>query len=346
MVDPLNASSWMAMFRISPVSQAWIRTLRGPFIGAMFALIVVASVVLSAQIILRAPFVPGLLGAVTIWVAMLPETIGILAPAAAFIAVVLAGQNWKEGGEIQALFASGLGGRALVLPTLAVGLVVAVGVGVCSQWLGPMGRGVARNVLVSAAAEASLRPGPMVQVGDVWIRVGTRDHSLLKDIVVAADSWIAWAPTAERLSDGSVQLHQGQARGLDEQWSMGFKRATISVGAPGVGTHNFERGHQEMRQRIKRMESKGRSAHRERLTLYKRSMLPLSVPFLALLGIPLGICFRRPAFFAGGVILSLWIVQRLGDHGASTLGPGAMALVPVLYVGVLLGMVWFRWRSR
>jgi lipopolysaccharide export LptBFGC system permease protein LptF len=312
----------------------------------MFLLIVLSSVVLSAQIIFRAPFVPGLAGTATIWLAMLPESMGILAPAALLIAVVLAGQNWREGGEIQALWASGFGGRVLVLPTVAFGLVVAGCVGMCTQWLGPMGRTMARNVIVQAASDARLRPGPMMQVGDVWLRVGSRTESRLNDIAVAGDSWVAWAPTAEQSVDGTLQLNHGRARGLEDDWSLTFVQANLSLGETTVGTHNFERSYRDIVGRIERMESKGKSAHRERLTLYKRTSLPLAVPLLAILGIPLGFCVRRPGLITGGVIFSVWMVQRLGDHGASFLGPAAMAFAPVLYVMLLLSVTWYRWRSR
>lgn len=334
------------MLQLSPISQSWIRTLCRPFFGAMFALIVVASVILSAQIILRAPFVPSLSGVMLIWLGMLPESIGTLAPAAVLIAVVLGGQNWRDGGELQAMLSSGCPGRVLIAPTAACGLLVAVGVTVCTQWLAPMGRTMARTVVVQAASEARLRPGPMVQVGDVWMRVGDRRDGILTDIVVAGESWVAWAPTAEQSKDGTLQLNRGRARGLGEEWSMSFDRARLSLGDPKVGSNNFERSHRDMLERIERMEFKGKNTYRERLTLYKRTTLALAVPILALLGIPIGFSIRRPALITGSVILSVWAVQRLGDHGASTLGPEVMALVPIVYVTILLGITWSKWRVR
>ena len=334
------------MFRLSPVDRAWIRALLGPFVGALFALVVVASVVLSAQIILRAPFVPGVAGVMKIWAAMLPETFGVLAPPALLIAVVVGSRAWSEQGDLQALAQSGHGGRILGVPTLAAGVVVALMVLCCSQVLGPWGRTLARNVVVDAAADSKLRPGSMIQLGDVWVRVGARDSGQLTDIVIAADSWVAWAPRAERLPDGLIRLYGGQTRGLDDSWHVRFAQASISAQSSTVGIHNFERGYRALQQRIERMESNGKSAHRERLTLYKRATLPLAVPLLALLGLPIGVRAQRPALITGGVILSVWAVQRMGDHGAAVLGPTTMAVVPLIFVMVLLMSFWTRWWAR
>jgi lipopolysaccharide export LptBFGC system permease protein LptF len=72
----------------------------------------------------------------------------------------------------------------------------------------------------------------------------------------------------------------------------------------------------------------------------------LSVPVLALLGLPLGARFRRPAWLTVGVVLGLWAAQRVGDHVVKDVGPSGMALLPFVILGLVTLSVWTRWRLR
>jgi lipopolysaccharide export LptBFGC system permease protein LptF len=113
-----------------------------------------------------------------------------------------------------------------------------------------------------------------------------------------------------------------------------------------IPTHPLEYGRDQLQSLIARRVARGRSVHSETLWLYKRSTLPLSVPLLALVGLPMGVRFRRPWVPCLGVVLLLWASQRAGDHLAASLGAGLAASLPL---GVLFGVViavWIGWRDR
>jgi len=60
----------------------------------------------------------------------------------------------------------------------------------------------------------------------------------------------------------------------------------------------------------------------------------------ALLGIPLGLTFRRPAWITAGVVTVVWVVQRLGDHLVYLAGPELIAVAPLCLLTVAAGMLW------
>ena len=334
------------MFDISPISRAWILTMLRPFFVALVVLMGVSSLLLTTQMILRAPFVPTPSGVLRMWSALLPETFAMLAPAALLLAVVLCSRQWVESGDMLALSTSGVGGRVLVRPTLLLGLCVALVVAFCTHVLAPMGRSSAREVLVGAAQDANFRSGQMVEIGDVWIRVASQKPDAYGDVTVIGDGWIAVAPKAIREPSGSVRLVHGRAQDFELKWKMEFDSASIALRATGPGIHNFERSHGQMQKRIAQMESRGKSAARERLTLYKRSTLSLIVPMLAVVGLPLGVHWRRPYLTTIVVVLLIWSLQRLCDHGAAAWGPELMAVLPLVTVVFVVALLHMRWLRR
>ena len=93
-------------------------------------------------------------------------------------------------------------------------------------------------------------------------------------------------------------------------------------------------------ERVREKQAKGEPSSRARLTLHKRTSLALSAPLFALLGIPLGLTFRRPAWITAGVVTVVWVVQRLGDHLVYLAGPELIAVAPLCLLTVAAGMLW------
>jgi hypothetical protein len=209
-----------------------------------------------------------------------------------------------------------------------------------------MGRGVVRTAVTQAVDDLQLRPGQPVAVGDGVLRVGAEEEGEVSGVFFASGEVVLWAPTGRMGTGGEVNLENGQAMPLDGSWKLDFERARTALHAQRAGIHKFERTSASLLAQIQRMESRGKDASRERLTLYKRTTLPASVPILALLGLPLGACFRRPGWITVSVVLGIWVVQRLGDHLVVDIGPSGMALLPLVLLGLGSLLAWVGWRAR
>jgi lipopolysaccharide export LptBFGC system permease protein LptF len=326
---------------LNPLNMAWFRALQRPFWTALFALVVVASVVLSGQFILRAPFSPSPMGVIWVWLGFVPEMIGICAPVALLFAAVTVSRLWTEGGEYRALFTAGLSIRRLLPVVSVTGGVVALGVGLCTHWLAPMGRTQVRAVLSDAMSSAAMRARVPVQLGAVWLRVDAVDEGRLSNVVVAAEDWVGWASTG-RLENNTLYLDDGRAENLDARWSLQYESAQIPLDLGRLGIHNFDRSSSLLFARIREREAQGKDSSRARLTLHKRTTLPLSAPLLGLLGIPLGRTLRRPALVTIGVVLLVWAMQRTGDHTAASWGAGLSAVTPLGLLSLAVAITWSR----
>ncbi|MAY81711.1 MAG: hypothetical protein CL930_13145 [Deltaproteobacteria bacterium] len=330
----------------SALTRSWIRALNLRFWPSLCGLIVASVVLLTGQAVVQSEFVPSLSGLFLIAVGFLPEMVAVFSPVALFFATVTTARLWSEGGDVMALGASGRSTQRLIPACCLAGFLIAAGVGLCTHVLGPLGRGVVRSALVDAVEELQLRPGQPVPVGDGVLRVASEQEGAVNDVFYASGELVVWAPKGRFDAQGEVLLEDGQAMKLDEAWKMEFDRARASLVPDQVGIHNFERSSRSLIGLIERMESRGVDASKERLVLYKRTVLPLSVPILALLGLPLGARFRRPAWLTVGAVLGVWAIQRLGDHVVVDVGPSGTALLPLVVLGLSTLSVWTRWRLR
>jgi lipopolysaccharide export LptBFGC system permease protein LptF len=303
-------------------------------------------VLLTGQTVVQSEFVPSLSGLIFIAVGFLPEMIAIFSPVALLFASVTAGRLWMERGDILALGAAGGSTQRLIPACCMAGCLIAVGVGLCTHVLGPMGRGLVRSSVTEAVNDLQLRPGQPVAVGDGMLRVAKEKDRIVSDVFYASGDVVLWAPEGQLGTEGDVVLEQGQAINLDQSWRMDFERVHANLSPNQAGIHNFERSSRSLMSLIERMESRGVDASKERLVLYKRTILPASVPVLALLGLPLGARFRRPAWLTVGVVLGLWAIQRVGDHVVEDIGPSGIALLPLTILGLSTLSVWTRWRLR
>ena len=326
----------------SILSVAWLRTLVRPFFVSLFSMVIVAAVVLTGQMVANAAAVPDVAGVVRICFWLLPETVGILAPVALLFASVTSAHVWTDGGEFRGLASAGIRARRLIPGSLVAGILVAVGVSVCTHALGPMGREKVRSQLADAASMIDLQAGIPVQMGDLWVRAGERSNGEPSSLVVAGPDWVAWAESWSWMNEGELKMTQGRAVQVGTGWSMSFEQATVPIQVDTLGVHNFERSFGQLWALIATMETSGHDASRERLTLYKRTTLPLAAPVLLLLGLPLGAQCRRPGAVTLVVALSVWMVQRVGDHAAVSVGAFTMAFLPL---GLLAVATWLAWRQ-
>jgi lipopolysaccharide export LptBFGC system permease protein LptF len=330
----------------SPMTISWIRSLNHRFWPALCGLLIASVVLLTGQAVVQSEFVPSLSGLILIAVGFLPEMIAVFSPVALLFASVATGRLWMERGDLLALGAAGRSTQRLIPACCLAGFVIAAGVGLCTHVLGPLGRGMVRSAITQAVDDLQLRPGQPVPVGDGVLRVAKEQDRTVSGVFYAVGDVVMWAPKGQLGSDGEVVLERGQAMKLDESWKMEFEQAHTNLSPNRAGIHNFERSSPSLLGLIERMESRGVDASKERLVLYKRTVLPLSVPVLALLGLPLGARFRRPAWLTVGVVLGLWAAQRVGDHVVKDVGPSGMALLPFVILGLVTLSVWTRWRLR
>ena len=334
------------MFAFSLSNRAWIRRVQAPFWVSLLSMASVGGVVVAGQWVLLAPIVPNPVGIARIWLGLAPEMIGVLAPVAILFASVTVARLWHEGGEIRAMSCTGCSPVMLIRGGLFMGLMVGVGVALCTHVLAPYGRSDARQTLMRSLADLPLRARAPTQIGDLWLRVEDVDGRVGRNVVVATGDWVAWAERGE-LSESGLHLENGQARPLDGRWTARYSSAQFPIAMPTVGVHNFERTSSALWHRVLEKQARGDSAVRDKLTLHKRTTLPLSAPLFALLGIPLGLTFRYPAWVTTGVVVMVWVVQRLGDHLAVFLGAELVAAAPLLLLVLATGAAWRRvWGQR
>jgi lipopolysaccharide export LptBFGC system permease protein LptF len=321
---------------------AWLRAVQRPFWAGLFSLVTVASVVVGAQIVLGSALVPGPAGFFRIWIGLVPEMLGVCAPIAALFASAAVSRLWSEGGDYRGMSAVGLRPQRLMPVVVLMGIVLCLGVGVCTHWLAPMGRAEIRKVLVEVASEATIRPGKLLNIGPVWLRVDNRKDGVPTGLMLASDQWVGFAETGG-WADGGLVLQNGRLSDLEQRWALRFDSAKIPLGGQRIGVHNFERNSLELQSFIDAGETKGKDRSLAKITLYKRTTLALSAPFLLLAGLPIGLAFKRPAPAAITLVGLVWVAQRLGDHFRGVLGPQNGAFLPLL---LLVGSVLLAWRIR
>ena len=306
-------------------------------------------VLLVAQLAIRAPLLPGPSGLIALVAALSPSALALALPVAALIGMSAGSRIWVEGGEWLALSASGWGARRVAVPVLALGLGLGAGEAMLTHWLEPAGRAAAREILGRAPGELRVRPGQPSQVGDLLLLAEDQRGGELLGLFLARGDLVV-AAARGRFSDGArLVLEDGSAKKIDaagEGWSLQFGRAELAMGAPVRRLELVERGDAELRELISRMEAAGRGAAAERMSLAKRSVLPLTLPLLCLLGLPLGAWRARSGPAVVGVVLAWWALMRLCDQSVGVMGPLVAAGLPLGGLLLLTLIAWARWRAR
>lgn len=300
---------------------------------------------LAVQVLVRAPVVPGPLGAANVALGMLPFALSTALPAALLAGGVAAARSWALGGEWLGLAVSGQGARRLVPALALVGSVAALGQGCLTHHLDPAGRRHARSALLSAASDLGLRAGePLVLPGGV-LRAGAVRGREWSGVFFAQDDIVLSAERG-RVQGGRLVLEAGTARDAGSGWFASFDRAEIPLTLPGRRFELSERGLDSLRRLLARKRVAGEAAAYETLILYKRTTSALAVPLFLLLAVPLGGRRGRPAPAALAVLVLWWIATRVFDQAVSQVGPELAAASPLVALAGLTAAAWLRWRAR
>ena len=128
---------------------------------------------------------------------------------------------------------------------------------------------------------------------------------------------------------GTASTVADQAQALDDAWRIRFKEAYWPLPQRATRPHNFSRTTSELKQHIARLRDAGRDTARAELTLLKRSTLALSAPLFAAMGVCLAFARQRPMRWAVALVLAIWVLQRVADHGIGLVDVAILAGAPM-----------------
>jgi len=322
-----------------------LRRALGPAVVCVLAVAGLGCVLLAAQVMGRAPVVPGPSGAARVAVGMLPVALDAALPASLLVGLVSAARSWALGGEWRGLAVSGLSVRGLLPAVLAASMLIAGAQAVLAHHLAPAGRRAARAALVAAASDLGLRAGePLVLPGGVLRAEGVegRDWS---GVFFVQDE-VAMSAARGRVTQGRLVLETGTAARLDGQGTVRFDRARVPLTLPAPRFELAERSLGSLRDLLARKRAKGERAAYETLILYKRTTSALAVPLLAALAVPLGAARARPAPVAVVVLLGWWLCIRVADQAVYAIGPVWAAGLPLGVLTLAVASAWRRWERR
>ncbi|MEC7949343.1 MAG: LptF/LptG family permease, partial [Myxococcota bacterium] len=168
---------------------------------------------LGAQVLSRAPVVPGPAGAARVVLGMLPVALATAVPAAVLSGAVAASRSWALGGEWLGLAVSGRGTRRLVPGLMAVGMLSGLLQGTLTHHLDPAGRRQVRDALLSASADLGLRASEPLALPDGVLRVReVRGEEWTGVFLAQADTLMS--ARRGRLVQGRLVLEDGVAHDL------------------------------------------------------------------------------------------------------------------------------------
>lgn len=307
-------------------------------------LVAIGVSLMAGQAVLQSGLVPGLAGLCMVIGGLLPSVLAVALPVGVLAGLVAAGQAWAERGDWLAMMSSGLSGRVLLPGLLAAGALCGVGEAGLAHVLEPAGRRLVREAMITAAGEVTLRPGQPAEVGGVLLHAARVEGADLGGLFIATEG-AAMSAVSGRVAGGVLSLTEGTAAGLTDDWTMTFAEAQLALRPATPRMEHAERSTPSLTGLIMRMEGEGRPAAVERLALYKRTALPLSLPLLAVLALPLGVRGVRPAAAATAVTLSWWAVMRICDQTVGSTGPILAAAIPPAALALAAAVAWLTWRE-
>lgn len=317
-----------------------------PLSLTVLGLVGASVLLLSGQLLGQSAVQPSLPGLLAILFWALPSAAAVALPVGALVGTTSAGRSWREGGELRALEVSGLSSRQLLCPALALGLLLCFGEAFLTHHLEPHGRATIRRVLHAAIGDLTLRPGQPLSLGSTLLHARSVGPAGYEGLFVASGDTVIQAASGIVGDAGTLQLQDGGVVGVapNTYWKLAFGSAALVLDVPTPRVELVERPGPSLRALIGRTEADGRSAAYERLVLYKRTSLPLSLPLLAALGLTLGLRGARPGPAAVGVVLGWWTLTRLCDQSVQLLGPVWSAAVPLLVLAAATAASWARLR--
>lgn len=334
-------------------------------------------VTLTAQVLERVLHIINLLvenGAhvsfvVQLTINVLPYYLSLSLPASFFVAIFVIVARMGDGNEIDALLASGVSITRLAMPFVGLGVVFTVFSIALFGFLQPYGRYAYEAVLnaaINAGWNAQLQPQVFVDPGHGFTitadRVSMNGRGLkgvfIRRLTANGGEQITTAPTGSLNAspDGkTVQLTLEHGLQLDQPLGRPGKvvrftnvTAVEPVGAdstfgPRAGNPSeltlFELVH-ELRSKTSVIPKRSVAAE-----LYGRLVRSLSVPFLPLLAIPLGMAAKRgrraPGLILAGVVLigfhhAIQMAQSLSQTGQAS--PGIIWGIALVFVVICVWM--------
>jgi lipopolysaccharide export system permease protein len=282
---------------------------------------------------------------------LVPHYLGLTLPAAFFIALFLVVSRMNQDSEIDALLANGVSLSRMAVPYVGLGLILMVISLIVFGLLQPYSRYAYRAVLHTAEnagwngelpSQTIISPGDnMTMTADVADPAGRRlTRVFIRRINSDGQEEVTTAATGElaRAADGksvTVRLTDGQqlrANRHDDPQVLSFK--TITMQAPLAGAEKLlrARGGDERELTLSELV---REAARSNSVIPRRTLLAelyarlaraLSLPFLPLLALPLGIAAKRGGRAPGVIIAGLLLLafQHLLQLGQSLATSGRM----------------------
>lgn len=286
-------------------------------------------------------------GLIALTLLAVPSAQSVAVPVAALAGLVLTARRWATEGAWTGLQAIGRGGGSLwpaaaLWALLAAGTTFAVG-----EWVEPLAKRTARQVVAASVGSAMLRPHHQVQVGSLQVRVGPRHGPWYHQVVVSLGEQVGTARrgrTVRTAGGASLVLEQGLVTGPGQvPWTLRFERALVPVVPVLPRTGLGERRLPQLLAIARRTEAAGGQAAYEWSVAYKRLLHPVGVFIACLAGLPIG--FRRPL---AAVVLGVGYLAavRFGDGLAVTVGPWAAASTGPLVAGGGLVLAYWGWRER
>ena len=299
---------------------------------------------------------------------IMPYYLGLSLPASFFVAIFIIVARLGDGNEIDAMMASGVSISRLAQPFVYLGLVFTVLSLLLFGFLQPYGRyayEAVMNAAINAGWNAQLQPEVFVDPGQGFTvtadRVSMNGRDLqgvfIRRLKADGGEQIITAKTGvlNVSSDGKlVQLRASSGLELDQPKGQSgrvvhFKDVSIAEpvggdqalqargGNPGELTV-LELGH-ELRSKTSVLNKNAVAAE-----LYGRLAHSLSVPFLPLLAIPLGMASKRgrraPGLIIAGVVLigfhhAIQMAQSLAATGQVAPGP-AIGGISLVFIAICL----------
>jgi lipopolysaccharide export LptBFGC system permease protein LptF len=309
-----------------------------PSLGASLILTVALGALgLVAAQVLAAPARPSGGALLELSLLAVPVIAGIAGPLAVLVGLAAGLSIWRREGAWEALQASGVRGRSLLggLGGLAL-LVAGLGLG-SAHALEPSCRAEARELL-----RESLRPVPgrLVQLGPLTLRAEEVSDEGFARLFLAAEGVVGTADRGQLDEDG---LRLVRARLLAGDTLIEVEELHLPLELPGVRIELVERSDASLRGLVERMDRRGANSGYERSVLLKRSAVPVAMGLLVLAVAPL--VLGRRAWMVGGLALLHWGLVRLGDKALALHSAELAAWLPTLLIGVLVGLIWLRWRE-
>lgn len=275
-------------------------------------------------------------------------SLSLAVPLAAVVASVVGVSRLVDDGAWTGFRASGVSGRRLAGPALAVGLVVGLGTFGATGYVEPVLRRTAVDVWTHNV-RVSLVPGVPVAVGGTVLIAAAALDGGGSDVFLASPRALGFARRAAlRTTEAgpAIELVDGTFEGLEPRpWRLSFERMTRAL--PATVSPRVEldqRTTPELWAAIDRTEAAGRDARYERAVARKRWLHPLVSALLPAAALPFGA--RGRPWLAAGLVLVGWLVAtRVGDAFARVLGDSGAFAAPcyAVFVGVV---AWSTWRDR